>query len=126
MNSSLFAQLSNLVGPEKTELLCHHFGGISYYIPVVPTQKHKFLAYISLEDFKKICSEFGGNRLILPKARSAFKKHVIQELLRQGRFSVRRIADITGSTERYVSRISGEISAAGPEDDLPLFHNLGG
>ena len=125
LRGATVAQISELIGPGKTEQLCHHFGGISYHIPTAPTPKHHFLLCLTKGELEKLCHHFGGTAITLPKGKYSFKRALISDLLAEGRFSVRKIADIAGCTERYVSMLSGQAKNE-QQQDLPLFRGMGG
>jgi Mor family transcriptional regulator len=62
-----FDELSKLIGEEKTDFLVQHFGGVSFYFPSRLNSDHSLIIFLGLEVAQKVCSEFGGLRIEIPR-----------------------------------------------------------
>jgi hypothetical protein len=114
-------QIIHLIGPEQTMKLCQAHGGVRHYIPKKPRPDHKFAKLIGMEAWQVLCSDFGGTHVTFPKLHQlkTKRRHVLA-LLRNSSMSVRDIAMEVDVTERYVSRLSGELKRLKAKE-LPLF-----
>lgn len=114
-------ELADLIGLEPAMALCRAQGGISHYIPQTPRPDHPFVAILGQETWRVLCANYGGTRLDLPRGEYAFKRQQVQHLLRTSDLSVRQIARAAGCTERFVSKLRGELAGKSREAQLPLF-----
>jgi hypothetical protein len=116
-----FQQINELIGSEATRKLCLVIGGVSHYIPKKAKPEHRFARLIGTEAFEALCADFGGTRLTLPTLNELkTKSHRVRMLLREGGWSVRKIAEEVGCTERYASMVSADFKRSQTKP-LPLF-----
>ncbi len=122
MSGSGIEQICAVVGKDAALKLCRAYGGISHYVPQRPRPDHPWAGLIGLEAWERLCAHYGGTRLTLPKGEYRLKRERVLDLLREGHLSVRQIAQEAGVTERYVSKLRGQVYGRQSETAaLPLF-----
>lgn len=113
-------RLVDVIGADSTTRLIERFGGeLRIYVPQKPSTSHRWLAVLSPVEFARVCKEFGGKHISLPKhATVELKKRRILEMLEAG-VSVRNVAKACDTSERYVYSVA---SGLGPDPrQLNLF-----
>jgi len=116
-----FQELNQLIGSEATTKLCLVIGGVSHYIPKKAKPDHRLARLIGIEAFEALCADYGGTRLTLPTLHELkTKRRRVRLLLRQGGWTVRKIAEEVGCTERYASMLSADYKRKQAQE-LPLF-----
>ena len=102
-------EIAETIGFDAAVVLMDNFGGIgSFYIPRVALERHKIARLIGFENYKKLCKNFGGQRLFIPRgAYRRLKKSLIIEADRN--ISNRQLCRILGVTERYVLKVKAEL-----------------
>lgn len=103
-------EIAETVGFEAAIVIMDNFGGLdSIYIPRVAREDHKMPKLIGFENYKKICKEFGGQRIFIPRgAFRRLKKSLILEA--DDKISKRKLCKILGVSQRYVRKIKNEIA----------------
>lgn len=103
-------EIAETVGFDAAIVIMDNFGGLdSVYIPRMAREDHKMAQLIGFENYKKICKEFGGQRIFIPRgAFRRLKKSLILEA--DGKISKRKLCKILGVSQRYVRKIKNEIA----------------
>ncbi len=111
-------EIAETVGFDAAVVLMDNFGGIgSFYIPRVALERHKIARLIGFENYKKLCKNFGGQRLFIPRgAYRRLKKSLIIEA--DGNISNRQLCRILGVTERYVLKVKAELKEDKKQGEL--------
>ena len=123
--SANLERIISIIGAEATLRLCKSYGGISHYIPRTPLPAHPIRDLLGPDSWKRLCHYYGGTRLQIPRGERAYKRAAVIGLINENRLSVRQIAMTVGCTERWVSKMRGEVRR-GEVVDLPLFDGLPG
>ena len=104
-------EIAETIGFDSAVVLMDNFGGI------VALEKHKIARLIGLENYKKLCKNFGGQRLFIPRgAYRRLKKSLIIEA--DGNISNRQLCRILGVTERYVLKVKAELKEDKKQGEL--------
>lgn len=110
--------IAECVGFDAAIVIMDNFGGLSsFYIPRVAVETHKMAALIGFENYKKLCKEFGGERIFIPRgAFRRLKKSLIIEADKS--ISQRKLCLMLGVTDRYIRKVKTELEADKKQGEL--------
>ncbi len=113
-------EIAQVIGEEATLILAGAIGGVSFYVPDSPKDKHWLVDLIGIDGMSKLCAVYGREYITIPQgAYLDDKKGQIKKLWQTRKYSKRQIAIQTGSTERYVRLVIN--GHGGPKQgSLPL------
>lgn len=105
-----FHELREMIGTEKTAMLVKMLGGTGLYIPSKPTPEHSLVEWLGAEIAQKVCAEFGGLRVEIPRMVE------LQRADRNARIAADRVAGLSirqaalkyEMTERHVRNITNK------------------
>lgn len=63
----VFHELRTMIGAEKTAEMVQWLGGTCLYIPSKHTAEHSITTWLGLELSQKVCAEFGGLSIEIPR-----------------------------------------------------------
>lgn len=110
--------LAEVVGFDAAVVIMDNFGGLSsFYIPRVAVETHKMAQLIGMENYKKLCKEFGGERIFIPRgAFRRLKKSLIIEANKN--ISQRKLCLMLGVTDRYIRKVKTELEEDKKQGEL--------
>ena len=97
--------LEFLVGRDAAETICANLGGLRVYVPKCPDGSCRLGKVAGWRAMRQLCEAYGGEEITFPNRRREDMKQSIIRGLEQG-WSIRRIAEETGATERYVRTVA--------------------
>lgn len=101
------AELVQVVGFKTAMTLVNQFGGTHLNIPKTAKPRHKLLAFISFDDFQKLCQYYGGTPLEIDLCAHIInrqKKQLIMADIEAGMTNA-TVARKYETTERNIRRI---------------------
>ena len=116
LKNTTLDDVAAVIGFSATLRLAAWFGdGGNVYVPEKVTDGQVLARLIGLSAAQKLCSEWGGQHLALPRLRAYeddVKRRMIGRML-EHRFSTREVAMHMRMSERRVQQIAREIEVAG-------------
>lgn len=109
--------LEFLVGRDAAETICANLGGLRVYVPKCPDVSCRLGKVAGWRAMRQLCEAYGGEEITFPNRRREDMKQSIIRGLEQG-WSIRRIAEETGATERYVRTVAKMLKRAPRQGSL--------
>lgn len=106
-------RLADVIGPAAAVRLADAFGGIEkVYIPKTANADHLFTDAIGLDRLERLCAEFGGQQIDIPRGTFRdLKKAAIIDAAGSNRDVALRLR----CTQRYVRIVRADLRDAGPD-----------
>lgn len=117
----LLQDFVRLIGLPATMILVEHFGGVRLYIPAIPTEDHRLVKLIGLENLAALSKVYGLEAIDIPQAKAALI-HLRNQKIRAeyGPKSASKLAREHGLSERMIFIIVGA-QAANDANQVNLF-----
>ncbi len=116
LGSSVLEDLSELIGPLPAIRLSVRYGGRRLFFPLRPAADSELTQMLGLAAITRLCRLYGGCSLDVSAAVGQ-KARIVE--LRKRRWSVTRIAESVGRTERHVYTVLSRYRALGGSLDSP-------
>lgn len=111
-----FTELSTVIGPEKSALVCAAFGGLeNIYIPKSPNPDHPLRVCLGDKIYRRMLREIGFGKVDVPKrpAVARTKKSEVIDAILAGELYTRDIAIKHKVTTRWVRQVRANLRALG-------------
>jgi hypothetical protein len=116
LKNSTLDDVAAVIGFSATLRLAAWFGdGSNIYVPEKISEGQVLANLIGLTAARRLCDEWGGQHLALPRLRAYeddVKRRIIARMLEHN-FSTREVATHMRMTERRIQQIARELEAAG-------------
>ena len=109
--------LEFLVGRDAAETICANLGGLRVYVPKCPDVSCRLGKVAGWRAMMQLCEAYGGEEITVPNRRRKDMKQTIIKGLERG-WTVRRIAEESGATERYVRTVAKMLKRAPRQGSL--------
>lgn len=113
--NSMLDDICQSIGFTATAAISDWFGGDYLSVPEEAQDEHPIAKIIGIPAYRRLVSEFGGNRIWIPEGtirQRDRRNREIATLVSQGKGS-KEISATTGLTERRVQQIRRELEAQG-------------